>query len=57
METKEQSSPTIAPPKEKEKTKTPSTPYKPKPGVKPAPKAGKGSVPSWLKWGKLGINI
>jgi hypothetical protein len=57
METKEQSSPTIAPPKEKEKTKTPSTPYKPKPGVKPAPKAGKKSVPSWLSWGKLGINI
>jgi hypothetical protein len=57
VETKEQSSPTIAPPKEKEKTKTPSTPYKPKPGVKPAPKAGKKSVPSWLSWGKLGINI
>jgi len=57
METKEQSSPTIAPPKEREKTKTPSTPYKPKPGVKPAPKAGKGSVPSWLKWDGLGINI
>ena len=57
VETKEQSSPTIAPPKEKEKTKTPSTPYKPKPGVKPAPKAGKKSVPSWLKWDGLGINI
>jgi len=57
METKEQSSPTIAPPKEREKTKTPSTPYKPKPGVKPAPKAGKESVPSWLKWDGLGINI
>jgi len=57
METKEQSSPTIAPPKEREKTKTPSTPYKPKPGVKPAPKAGKKSVPSWLKWDGLGINI
>ena len=57
METKEQSSPTIAPPKEREKTKTPSTPYKPKPGVKPAPKAGKKSVPSWLSWDGLGINI
>jgi len=57
VETKEQSSPTIAPPKEREKTKTPSTPYKPKPGVKPAPKAGKKSVPSWLKWDGLGINI
>jgi hypothetical protein len=57
VETKEQSSPTIAPPKEKEKTKTPSTPYRPKPGVKPAPKAGKKSVPSWLKWNDLGINF
>jgi hypothetical protein len=56
-ETKEQSSPTIAPPKEKEKTKKPSTPYRPKPGVKPAPKAGKKSVPSWLSWGELGINF
>jgi hypothetical protein len=57
VEANEQGSPTIAPPKEREKTKTPSTPYKPKPGVKPAPKAGKKSVPSWLSWGKLGINI
>jgi hypothetical protein len=57
VETKEQSSPTIAPPKEKEKTKTPSTPYRAKPGVKPAPKAGKKSVPSWLKWNDLGINF
>jgi hypothetical protein len=43
--------------REKEKTKTPSTPYRPKPGVKPAPKAGKKSVPSWLKWNDLGINF
>lgn len=57
VETKEQSSPTIAPPKEREKIKTPSTPYNPKPGVKPAPKAGIKSAPSWLKWNKLGINF
>lgn len=57
VETKEQSSPTIAPPKEREKIKTPSTPYNPKPGVKPAPKAGSKSAPSWLKWNKLGINF
>lgn len=57
VEANEQGSPTIAPPKEREKIKRPLTPYSPKPGVKPAPKAGKKSVPSWLSWGKLGINI
>jgi hypothetical protein len=38
------------------KTK-PKTPFSPKPGVKPAPKAGKKSVPTWLKWDNLGLNF
>jgi hypothetical protein len=38
------------------KTK-PKTPFTPKPGVNPAPKAGKKSVPTWLKWDNLGLNF
>jgi len=38
------------------KTK-PKTPFSPKPGIKPAPKAGKNSVPTWLKWDNLGLNF
>jgi len=38
------------------KTK-PKTPFSPKPGVKPAPKAGKKSVPTWLKWDNIGLNF
>jgi hypothetical protein len=55
--------------KEKERTKvtpgtkpktTPKTPYNPKPGPKPDPKAGrkgKGHIPNWLTFNKLGINL
>ena len=53
--------------KEKERTKvtpgtkpkTPSTPYKPKPGPKPDPKARKrkGDMPTWLTFDELGINL
>jgi hypothetical protein len=34
----------------------PATPYQPKPGVKPAPKA-KTKVPSWLSFKSLGIKL
>jgi hypothetical protein len=34
----------------------PATPYQPKPGVKPAPKA-KREVPSWLSFKSLGIKL
>ncbi len=34
----------------------PATPYQPKPGVKPAPKA-KRAVPSWLSFKSLGIKL
>jgi hypothetical protein len=34
----------------------PATPYQPKPGVKPAPKA-KRTVPSWLSFKSLGIKL
>jgi len=44
-------------PKEKEKQKERKGPFNPKPGVKPAPKAGKKSVPTWLKWDNLGLNF
>jgi hypothetical protein len=53
--------------KEKERTKvtpgtkpkTPSTPYKPKPGPKPDPKARKrkGDMPTWLTFDELGIDF
>jgi hypothetical protein len=35
----------------------PATPYKPKPGVKPAPKAGRKSIPTWLTFDEIGINL
>jgi len=35
----------------------PKTPFSPKPGAKPAPKAGKKSVPTWLKWDNIGLNF
>ena len=44
-------------PKEKEKQKERKGPFNPKPGPKPAPKAGKKSVPTWLKWNNLGLNF
>jgi len=68
-EDKEMGLPVMSPgTKEKERTKvkpgtkpkTPSTPYKPKPGPKPDPKAGrkgKGHIPNWLTFNKLGINL
>ena len=43
--------------KPKTPTTKPTTPFSPKPGVKPAPKAGKGSVPTWLKWDNIGLNF
>ena len=43
--------------KPKTPTTKPKTPFSPKPGVKPAPKAGKKSVPTWLKWDNLGLNF
>ena len=43
--------------KPKTPTTKPKTPFSPKPGVKPAPKAGKGSVPTWLKWDNIGLNF
>jgi hypothetical protein len=40
------------------KPKQPKTPYKPKPGPKPDPKAGrKGDMPDWLTFDKLGIDF
>jgi len=41
------------------KPKTPSTPYKPKPGPKPDPKARKrkGDMPTWLTFDELGIDF
>jgi hypothetical protein len=44
-------------PKEKEKQKERKGPFNPKPGPKPAPKAGKKSVPTWLKWDNIGLNF
>jgi hypothetical protein len=43
--------------KPKTPTTKPKTPFSPKPGVKPAPKAGKKSVPTWLKWDNLGLKF
>ena len=43
--------------KPKTPTTKPKTPFSPKPGVKPAPKAGKKSVPTWLKWDNFGLNF
>jgi hypothetical protein len=43
--------------KPKTPTTKPKTPFNPKPGVNPAPKAGKKSVPTWLKWDNLGLNF
>jgi hypothetical protein len=37
--------------------KIPATPYKPKPGVKPKPKAGRESLPKWLSFDEIGINL
>jgi hypothetical protein len=57
-ETKEQLSPTIAPPKPATPTKPgPSTPYKPKPGTKPSPKAGRKDIPNWLDFKSIGIKL
>lgn len=40
------------------KPKQPKTPYKPKPGPKPDPKAGrKGEMPDWLSFDELGIDF
>jgi len=40
------------------KPKQPKTPYKPKPGPKPDPKAGrKGDMPDWLTFDELGIDF
>jgi hypothetical protein len=40
------------------KPKQPKTPYKPKPGPKPDPKAGrKGEMPDWLTFDELGIEF
>ena len=40
------------------KPKQPKTPYKPKPGPKPDPKAGrKGDMPDWLTFDELGIEF
>jgi hypothetical protein len=46
-----------AKPKEKQKEKERKGPFNPKPGPKPAPKAGKGSVPTWLKWDNFGLKF
>lgn len=43
--------------KPKTPTTKPKTPFSPKPGVNPRPKAGKKSVPTWLKWDNLGLNF
>jgi len=40
------------------KPKEPQTPYKPKPGAKPDPKAKrKGDIPEWLTFDELGIDF
>ena len=40
------------------KPKQPKTPYRPKPGPKPDPKAGrKGDMPDWLTFDELGIEF
>lgn len=40
------------------KPKQPKTPYKPKPGPKPDPKAGrKGDMPDWLTFDELGVDF
>ena len=40
------------------KPKQPKTPYRPKPGPKPDPKAGKeGDMPDWLSFDELGIDF
>lgn len=41
--------------REKEKDKDRKNPFQPK--HNPAPKAGKGSLPNFLKWDKLGVNL
>jgi len=38
------------------KPSKPATPYQPKPGVKPAPKAKK-QIPTWLKFDSIGIKL
>jgi DNA-directed RNA polymerase subunit F len=53
--------PGIAPAKPKvdpgTKPKKPGTPYRPKPGPKPAPKAKKQNLPDWLTFDKLNIEF
>jgi hypothetical protein len=40
------------------KEKGPKTPYSPKPGPKPDPKAGRdGDIPDWLSFDELGIDF
>lgn len=39
------------------KPSKPATPYQPKPGVKTAPKAGRKSLPTWLSFDEIGINL
>jgi len=41
------------------KPKQPKTPYRPKPGPKPDPKAedGEGDMPNWLSFDELGIDF
>ena len=41
--------------REKEKDKDRKNPYAPK--HNPAPKAGRGSLPNFLKWNNLGVNL
>ena len=57
-EFKEQTTAPVKPgTKERTKEKSPGkkTPFKPK--YNPAPKAGKGELPNWLTWNKLGVNL
>jgi hypothetical protein len=41
--------------REKDKGKDRKNPFQPK--HNPAPKAGKGNMPNWLTWNKLGVNL
>jgi hypothetical protein len=54
MDESETAEPIVKP---KKPTTKPKTPFRTKPGVKPAPKAGKKSVPTWLKWDNFGLNF
>lgn len=57
-EFKEQTTAPVKPgTKERTKEKSPGkkNPFKPK--YNPAPKAGKGELPNWLTWNKLGVNL